>query len=109
MECLQLNPVPLSPQYFITFIILLAIKYCFKDRGGADVLRFPAVVTFFYLPRTKQLCLHLTNQPRNVKFAVMDAIQKDAMSLDYYLLGLQYVTHWLHFRVPVYELKACCA
>ena len=28
--------------------------------------------------------------------------------LDYYFLGSQYVTHWLHFRVPVYELKACC-
>ena len=43
VECLQLNPVPLSPQYFITFIILLAIKYCFKDRGGADVLCFPTL------------------------------------------------------------------
>ena len=71
------------------------------------MLCFPTVVTF-YLPRTKQLCLHLTNQPRNVKFAVMDAISKNAMLLDYYLLGSQYVTHWLHFRVPVYELKACC-
>ena len=39
----QLNPAPLFPQYLITFIMLLAIKYCFKNRGGVDVLCFPTL------------------------------------------------------------------
>ena len=30
---------------------------------------------FFYLPQTKQLCLHLMDQRTNVTFAVIDAIK----------------------------------
>ena len=44
----QLNPVPLSPQYFITFIILLAIKYCFKDRGELMCFALPLCNFFTY-------------------------------------------------------------
>ena len=75
--------------------------------GGGGGFAFPGCI-FLNLSRTKQLSLHLTDQRTNVTFAVIDAIQTDAMSLDNYSLGSQYVRQWFHFRVLL-ELKAGCA
>ena len=76
--------------------------------GGKLVcFAFPGWI-FLNLSRAKQLSLHLTDQRTNVMFAVIDAIQTDAISLNNYLLGSQYVRQWFHFRVLL-ELKAGCA
>ena len=42
---------------------------------------FP-LYNFFHITRTKQLCLHFMDQRENLTFAVIDAIQKDTMSMD---------------------------
>ena len=75
--------------------------------GGGESFAFPGCI-FLNLSRAKQLSLHLTDQRTNVMFAVIDAIQTDAISLNNYLLGSQYVRQWFHFRVLL-ELKAGCA
>ena len=62
---------------------------------------------FLNLSRAKQLSLHLTDQRTNVTFAVIDAIQTEAISLNNYSLGSQYIRQWFHFRVLL-ELKAGC-
>ena len=46
------------------------------SRGG-ELMRFAfPFCNFFYLPQTKQLCLHLMDQRTNVTFAVIDATKK---------------------------------
>ena len=46
------------------------------SRGG-ELMRFAfPFCNFFYLPQTKQLCLHLMDQRTNVTFAVIGAIKK---------------------------------
>ena len=76
--------------------------------GGKLVcFAFPGC-SFFNLSQTKQLSLHLTDQRTNVTFAVIDAIQTEAILLNNYSLGSQYVRQWFHFRVLL-ELKAGCA
>ena len=86
------------------------LRYCLMDPGVGGKLvcfAFPGC-SFFNLSRTKQLSLHLTDQRTNVTFAVIDAIQTEAILLNNYSLGSQYIRQWFHFRVLL-ELKAGCA